>query len=41
LVEGVRLTRLAVAPGADALPMLLHAFQEGPFATAARAVKAA
>jgi serine kinase of HPr protein (carbohydrate metabolism regulator) len=41
LVEGVRLARLAVAPGADPLPMLLESVRDGAFARTAAPNKAA
>jgi hypothetical protein len=41
LVEGVRLARLAVAPGVDALPLLLQAFMDEGFSPARAPYKAA
>lgn len=40
-LEGVRLARLAVAPGADALPMLLQALKDEAFLPAGSPYKAA
>jgi serine kinase of HPr protein (carbohydrate metabolism regulator) len=40
-VEGVQLARLAVAPGVDALPLLLQAFMDEGFSPASAPYKAA
>jgi len=40
-IEGVRLSRLPVAAGADALPMLLHALRSGHFGPVTTPHKAA